>query len=249
MVMSDHTGVCPFRIERPVMVQRWETLTFLHWGFDPAAVQRLLPSGLNVETHDGLAWVGLVPFAMHISLPGRREVPWASRFPETNVRTYVYDGDGRSGIWFFSLDAARLGAVVVARTTFRLPYFWSEMEVGVDGSMRRYQCQRRWPGLRWARSRVVVRVGEPYAADALTPFDHFLTARWLLFSVSRRFSVSGTRRRLTRACHDPWPLQRATAVEWDDTLIQAAGLPAPQGAPIVHYSPGVDVQIGRPERC
>jgi uncharacterized protein YqjF (DUF2071 family) len=243
MVMSDHTGVCPFRIERRVMVQRWETLTFLHWGFDPDAVQRLLPSGLHVETEDGQAWVGLVPFAMHIGLPGRPEVPWASRFAETNVRTYVRDGDGRSGIWFFSLDAARLGAVVVARTTYRLPYFWSDMGVRIDGSIRHYQCRRRWPGPRWAGSRVVVRVGEPYAAEDLAPFDHFLTARWLLFS------VSGTRRRITRAWHNPWPLQRAEAVEWDDTLIQAAGLPAPDGTPIVHYSPGVDVQIGRAERC
>ena len=28
----------------------------------------------------------------------------------------------------------------------------------------------------------------------------------------------------------------------------AAGLPAPEGEPLVHYSPGVDVAIGRPER-
>ena len=34
----------------------------------------------------------------------------------------------------------------------------------------------------------------------------------------------------------------------DDRLIAAAGLPAPSGAPLVHYSPGVDVTIGRPER-
>jgi uncharacterized protein YqjF (DUF2071 family) len=48
MVMSDHTGVCPFRIERPVMVQRWETLTFLHWGFDPDAVQLPAPRGAPI---------------------------------------------------------------------------------------------------------------------------------------------------------------------------------------------------------
>jgi uncharacterized protein len=34
----------------------------------------------------------------------------------------------------------------------------------------------------------------------------------------------------------------------DDHLLTAAGLPAPEGEPLVHYSPGVDVTIGRPER-
>jgi uncharacterized protein YqjF (DUF2071 family) len=38
-------------------------------------------------------------------------VPWLSRFPEINVRTYVRDDQGRSGIWFLSLDAARLPAI------------------------------------------------------------------------------------------------------------------------------------------
>jgi hypothetical protein len=33
----------------------------------------------------------------------------------------------------------------------------------------------------------------------------------------------------------------------DDHLLTAAGLPVPEGEPLVHYSPGVDVAIGRPE--
>jgi len=114
--------VCPFTIDRPVMRQRWQRLTFLHWQFESAAVQRLLPDGLQADLHDGTAWVGLVPFFMHVAMPGGREFAWVSRFCETNVRTYVRDSAGRAGIWFFSLDAARLSAVVVARTTYGLPY-------------------------------------------------------------------------------------------------------------------------------
>jgi uncharacterized protein YqjF (DUF2071 family) len=33
----------------------------------------------------------------------------------------------------------------------------------------------------------------------------------------------------------------------DDHLVAAAGLPPPRGEPLAHYSPGVDVRIGRPE--
>jgi uncharacterized protein len=109
--MTTHTpgalGTCPFTIDRPVMRQRWERLTFLHWPFEAAHVQRLLPGGLEIETFDGAAWVGLVPFYMRVATPGGQRVPWASNFCETNVRTYVRDRAGRSGIWFFSLDASR----------------------------------------------------------------------------------------------------------------------------------------------
>jgi uncharacterized protein YqjF (DUF2071 family) len=240
---DERSGVCPFTVDRPVMRQRWERLTFVHWQFDPALVQRLLPDGLRTDTFDGAAWVGLVPFFMRVSTAGGHQAPWASNFCETNVRTYVRDGDGRTGIWFFSLDAARLGAVAAARAAYSLPYYWSSMRLVQRDNEITYASWRRLPGPRTARSRVQIAIGNRLSAAELDERDHFLTARWILFS------VSGARYRLARACHPPWPLHRAKATAMDDRLIQAAGLPAPDGAPLVHYSPGVDVAIGRPERC
>jgi hypothetical protein len=61
------------------------------------------------------------------------------------------------------------------------------------------------------------------------------------------FSVTGGRSVSARACHQPWPLHRARALAVDDHLLTAAGLPSPEGEPLVLYSPGVDVVIGRPE--
>jgi hypothetical protein len=239
---QDFAGTCPFTVDRPVMRHRWERLTFLHWRFDAADVQRLLPGGLEAETADGAAWVGLVPFYMRVATPGGRRAPWVSNFCETNVRTYVRDRAGRSGIWFFSLDAARLGAVVTARATpYRLPYFWSSMRIGERGSDITYLSRRRWPGPRPASSRVRIGIGAPLAPADVTPLEHFVTARW------RLFSVAGGRLVSARAHHQPWPLFRAEAKVVDDHLLTAAGLPAPEGEPLVHYSPGVDVAIGRPE--
>jgi len=235
-------GVCPFSIDRPVMRQRWERLTFLHWAFEPAAVQRLLPGGLKVDLFDGMAWVGLVPFFMHVGARDGRELPWVSRFCETNVRTYVRDRAGRAGIWFFSLDAARLGAVAVARTTYRLPYFWSAMGIGETGDHITYRCRRRLPAPRGVTSEVAIVVGDRYREEQLGAREHFLTARWILFT------IFGGRPMLARACHRPWPLHQAQVRRLDDGLLTAAGLPAPEGEPLVHYSPGVDVAIGRPER-
>ncbi|ONH26614.1 hypothetical protein BL253_24115 [Pseudofrankia asymbiotica] len=241
------------------MRQRWERLTFLHWPYGADAVQRLLPTGLTAETCDGAAWVSLVPFFMQVR-SGRRDLaaPWASFFPETNVRTYVRDERGRPGIWFLSLDAARWGAVAVARTTYRLPYFWSSMRLseeaghgadsgtgadsGAGGGTTTYTCRRRWPGPRGAASRVAVRPGERIPDAELDARDHFLTARFRLFSPVRSGSP-----RTARAWHRPWPLHRVELLDLDDALVTTAGLPAPEGAPLAHYSPGVDVRIGRPE--
>jgi uncharacterized protein YqjF (DUF2071 family) len=222
------------------MVQRWNDLTFLHWAYDPGAVQALLPPGLTVETFAGEAWVGLVPFQMEVGRAGLPRMPWAGRFAETNVRTYVRGPDGEPAIWFLSLDAARFGVVVVARQRFHLPYHWSSMRIERAGIQFAYTSARRGPGLS-ATSRVVVEVGRRLAAGEVGARDHWLTARW------RLLSPSGAGFRQIAAEHPPWPLHAAEVVALDDHLITAAGLPRPEGPPLVHWSPGVAVRIG-PQR-
>ena len=245
--VTKYAPTCPLRVDRPIMYHRWERLTFLHWPYDPKVVQGLLPKSLTVETFDGEAWVGLVPFYMRINAPGIPRLPWISNFCETNVRTYARDEFGHSGVWFFSLDAARVPAVAAARLGFRLPYMWSRMHLHESGNITSYTTHRRWPRA-GVRSRVRVEVGEPFAPSELTDRDHFLTARWTLFSVG---GPTGGWRRYANAQHDPWtlgPLRRATVLEVDDQLVADTGLPAPKTPPLVHYSPGVDVRIGRPHR-
>jgi len=129
----------------------------------------------------------------------------------------------------------------VARTTYRLPYFWSAMRISGGSDQISYRSRRRFAGRSAPASDVRVAIGAKYAGAELGARDHFLTARWILFS------MSGSKHRFARACHQPWPLYRAQALRVDDGLIAAAGLPPPDGPPLVHYSPGVDVTIGRPE--
>ena len=205
------------------MQMGWEQLTFVHWAYDPVEVQRHLPPGLTVQTFDDRAWISLVPFMMRVQLPVLGVVPWLSVFPETNVRTYVTAADGTEGIWFFSLDASRLAAVVAARVGYRLPYMWSKMSVAVAGDGADYRCDRRWPGPRGSRSDVSVRIGEQIAPELLDERDHFLSARWRLYS--NMFSSGWG----ARALHEPWTLHRATLERYDDQLITATGLSAPVG--------------------
>jgi uncharacterized protein YqjF (DUF2071 family) len=229
----------PVPVRPALMLQQWRLLTFLHWRYPASVVQSLLPPGLTAQTFDGTAWIGLVPFMMHgVRAPGTPELPWLSRFPETNVRTYVEGPDGRVGIWFLSLDAARLAPVLAGQLGYGLPYRWSSMRVTVSGRELTYRCLRRWPGPEGARCDAVVAAGPAYAADDLGPLDHFLTARFRLYSVLSGRLVAAD------ADHPPWPLHRGSLRSLDQSVLQAGGLPAPQGDPLVHTSPGVRVRVG-----
>jgi uncharacterized protein YqjF (DUF2071 family) len=220
----------------------WEQLTFVHWAYEPAIVQRLLPPGLTVHTIEDMAWVSLVPFVMRVRFPVVGVVPWLNVFPETNVRTYVTASDGSIGIWFFSLDAARLAPVAAARAAYRLPYMWSKMSVEIDDTTAQYECVRRFPGPRGAHSSVVVRIGDRLDDSQLTERDHFLSARWRLYS--QMFGSVWS----ARAHHERWTLHSGTLERYDDELVTAAGLPAPTGDPVVQYSPGVHVAVSVPSR-
>jgi uncharacterized protein YqjF (DUF2071 family) len=221
------------------MYHQWNWITFLHWRYPAGLVQALLPPGLTAETFDGSAWIGLTPFLMEgVRGPGLPALPWLSRFGEINVRTYVRDAQGRSGIWFLSLDAALLPAVLAARAGYWLPYFWSGIDVRATGERLSYRCRRRWPA-GGARCDAQVRMGPPLAEPERDELAHFLTARYRLFT-----AVAG-RLAAAEAEHGDWPLHRATVLRLDQDLLQRAGLPAPAGDPLVHASPGVAVRIGR----
>lgn len=234
------TPDAPEPIARPLLTQTWLDVAFLHWAVPVERVAALLPAGTVPDTFEGVAYAGLVPFRMHrvgwLGLPG---IPYLGSFPETNIRLYSVDEQGRRGVVFRSLDASRLLPVLAARIGFRLPYLWSRMSLRAEGDLRTYTSSRRWPGPRGARGRFTVRIGEPVAEP--TPLEHFLTARWGLHN------AIGDRLLYLRNAHPRWPLRRAELLECDEDLMAAAGFPGALGDPVsVLYSPGVPVRFSAP---
>lgn len=216
------------------MRQTWSRLTFLHWPFAPDLVRPLIPAQLAVDTFNDVAWVGLIPFEIY-------NTPGIPHFPETNLRTYVIGPGGSRAVWFFSLDAARAAAVIGARLGYHLPYFWSRMRVTEENGTIRYESRRHWPHDSAAITDIAIQPGQAFESKELTALDHFLTARFRLYAITRG------RLAFAQIEHPPWPLARATVIHLRQNLFEHAGLPAASGAPLVHYSAELNVKIGPPE--
>ena len=220
-----------------VMHQCWEQLLFLHWSFDPTLIQASMPPGLTVDVFDGKAWVAIVPFLMRKIRPRfSPAVPGVSNFLETNLRTYVYDEQGRPGVWFYSLECNQPLAVWVARTGFYLPYQHASM-TAVQGPDQRmiYTSQRRGDAqVSRFEYQLRSRVGEAEPGS----LEFFLAERYALFSKTPRGL------RLGRVHHRPYPVAQAEVSSWDTRLFTLNGLPEP-GRPPDHImgSEGVQVRV------
>jgi len=222
-------------VKWPIMFQCWNRLTFLHWRYQPEFIRGLLPRHLILDTFDGAAWVGLTPFLLTgLRPPWFPALPWVSQFPEMNVRTYVVGPDGERGIWFFSLEADRLAAVAAARLSYGLPYRWASMSVRFDPGQVEYTSQRHFDR---GEAHIVIRRESPIQPGER---DLFLTARFRLYT-----RIAG-RLAYAQVEHPPWPLESAHVVKLNQNVIKSSNIPAPVGEPLVHFSPGVDVRIGRP---
>jgi len=235
----DQLSPFPPRMTRtPVMIQNWNRISFLHWRYPAQSIQRLLPPGLAVDLYDSCAWVGLIPFVVEgLRPPFLPPLPCLSRFPETNVRTYVKGPDASRGIWFFTLEAARTLAVIGARSLYGLPYRRAAMEVEQDGDTLTYSSSRQSPHGP-AATRIVIQIGR--SIRTTSQLENFLTARFRMFALRRGRLWS------TDVHHPPWPLHEARVVHLEQSLFQSLALDPPLGEPLAHYSHGVLARVSAP---
>jgi uncharacterized protein YqjF (DUF2071 family) len=213
-----------------LQAQTWDELLFMHWRVEEDTVRDLLPEALELDTHDGSAWIGVTPFRVSgLRLHGLPPVPVLSSFPEVNMRTYVTYED-KPGIWFFSLDADSSWAVEAARLIYRLPYHHAKIEIGHRVEWIDYRSERLGATLDVSYRGV--------GAAESGAMEDFLTERYCLYTEHRG--------RLHRAeiHHAPWPLQRAEAELRENTISPLAL----DGEPLLHYSTRQDVVIWPLER-
>jgi uncharacterized protein YqjF (DUF2071 family) len=221
------------------MGQTWSNLLFAHWEVEPAALERVIPKELPLDLWEGRAWLGVTPFVVEGGHPrGMPALPWLGHFPELNTRTYVTVG-GRPGIYFLSLDAARLAAVMAARRVYRLPYFHADMEVGVEDGRVRYWSERRSGDGPPASFRADYGRADGQL-DGGEPLARWLAERYCLYT--KRGGSTVVRADIH---HPPWPLEPAWAKIAENTMGRPFGLEL-DGTPLLHFGARQDTVIWGP---
>jgi hypothetical protein len=215
------------------MRQTWHDLLFMHWPSSTTDLRPEIPDGLEIDTFDGQAWIAVVPFRMTgIRFRNLPALPGLSAFAELNVRTYV-TREGQPGVWFYSLDAAHLIAVHVARAWFHLPYHHARMRCAADGDGIRYTSRRVHSSSPKAEFVGRYRPVGPVVESRPGSLEHFLTARYCLYASDRQGRLYQG-----KIQHPPWPLQVAEAEVESNTMREL-----PASAPLLHFSRHLDVEV------
>ena len=200
----------------PVMFQTWDDLLFLHWDVDPDQLQRTLPDGLKVDTFEGKAYLGIIPFYMKNIRPRWFPcVPYISNFLECNVRTYVYDEKGNPGVWFYSLDTSRWIAYKVGRAFFSLPYYWAEMKAEGDHRIS-YSLRRRKEGFERVTYDYKKSLDGGLAKSGT--LDYFLLERYQLFATNKSGRLLSC-----RVHHSPYRYSPCDNKQWASDLFSWNG--------------------------
>lgn len=221
-----------------VLRMRWHDLLFMHWPVPEDWLRPLIPPALELDTFDGSAWLGVVPFRMEDVRPRfLPAVPWLSAFPELNLRTYVTH-QGKPGVWFFSLDAHNPVAVRLARSTFGLPYFDADMSCETHGEEVRYRSVRTHKAALPARFVASYRPAGGRFDSRPGTLENFLTERYSLYSAG----VGGNGRvRRGDIHHRMWPLQRAEVEVEELDMTAQIGVTLPDAEPALHFASRLDI--------
>jgi uncharacterized protein YqjF (DUF2071 family) len=215
--------------------QTWCDLLFAHWRVPAEQLRRVVPPTLPLHLYDdGSAWLGITPFVVKgLRVRGTPPLPWLSRFPELNVRTYV-DVGGKPGIYFFSLDAARRAAVIAARRSYRLPYFQARMRANKVGARVDYESERIDSSGLPARFRGSYAPSGPHTDD---PLARWLAERYCAYTLDER-----DRPLRIEIHHPPWPLQPADGELDAQAMTDQIGIQL-DGEPLLHFSARQDTLI------
>ncbi len=233
----------PLPTGRWAMTQRWNDLLFAHWRVPAAAIAPFLLDGLQPDTFQGSAWIGILPLWVdRFNFRGVPSIPGAGSFPELHLRTYVHDQRTNSpGIFHLTVDIGNLMAAAATRLVGGVPCNWAEMRLNQRTerefsfySRRRFVSQpvvfnTRYRGLGPTRRLAEIRSGT---------LEYFFTERYCIFT--RNHAGQAMRASIHTVAS---PLEDAEAEIERNDLPGALGLQVSDPEPVLHYSRRLAVYI------
>lgn len=235
-----------------LLSQSCNDLLFAHYAVSPPTLRRLVPDDLTLDLYDGVAWLTVSPVGIsHLRPSGIPPLPGLSFFPQVTLRTYV-TMQGKPGLFYFSVDAANLSAVWVARVFFRMQYWHSAIQMS-GATIQTHSLAERSIHFRATRLHGPTAIDGPAKFDVIYcpkgeaeparrgSLDEFLTERYCVYSWNRG------RYFRTEIHHQPWPLQRTSVELRANSIADPLGLPLPSEPDVCHFSRSIKMLVWAPE--
>lgn len=222
--------------ENPIMHQEWRKLLFLHWKCDPKKIQATLPEGLFVDTFEGVAYITVLPFLIENFKVYNFSTPIYSKLVEINVRTYVVDKNGMSGVWFYSLDINSFFSMVGANIGFSLPYYFSRCKYEKLNHTIAIEGKRVFEPSVEMKFSYKVDNEKPVFFALENSLDFFLVERYVLFTFKNKKLMYG------RVKHQPYTLENIQDLKYSIQLKDPLFDPSNQ-PDLIHFASGVDSDI------
>lgn len=211
---------------RPRLRQSWNNALFLHWAVPLSQLRPLVPSPLEIATHDGRAFATII--AANVTRSRGGMAPIGSSFRQLAVRTYV-NCQGAVGIWYLGINVSS-GAGERAAAKLGLPAKLASVRfVSLQGSGFDVALSRDG-----ASAHVVFEPkGELRQRDHLASF---LVDPQLLFTVSDGSLIATDMRQGAFGTRD------AELKLLDETLLRELHILRPAGSPLMHAVRSVEVE-------
>jgi uncharacterized protein YqjF (DUF2071 family) len=235
LVSQEHRPF-PLPNKRWIMQQTWKYLLFLHYKVPFNVLRNLVPEQLELDTYRDEAWISITPFKMrNVRFRGLPPIPSAYNFLELNLRTYV-KFNGKSGIYFFSLDTSSTLSALGARVVF-LPYFRAKMKMEIKDQFY-FTSKRIFKFKAPAILKVKYRPGGTPLISKKGSLEEWLVERYCLF----QDSLFGNFIEIN-IHHLPWNLQKAEVQMLANSLTEPFGFFIPDQQPLVHFAQNTNVLI------
>lgn len=218
----------------------------VNYAVDPAALERYLPRGVEIDLFEGRTFVSLVGFLFLDTRLLGVPVPFHRHFEEFNLRFYVrrkVDGETRRGVVFVQEIVPKSAIAWTART------FYNERYVAMP---MRHEISERQIEFGWRRDGVWEGLSaRPTGENALPPEGsqpRFITEHYWGYAAQRDGSTMEY-----RVEHPPWRVRPVVDIETDldaKALYGEEFVGALAAEPVSAFvAEGSAVSVRWPQRC
>jgi uncharacterized protein YqjF (DUF2071 family) len=214
-----------------LMQQTWSNVVFIHQEVDVNSLAKLIPSPLELDLHQGKAYISFVGFLMKDIKPlGLFAAPYFDSMKEFNLRTYI-KYKNQTAVYFFSLDATKSLLIEIARKFFMLNYLKASIHYDFQ---KRIECIRSDNRDHLVKFNADFEIENEIEKDELT---NWLTERYSYLESRKQIVYQG------KLEHPKWLLKKVSLKSIEENYLTTYGIKPINNEYICHYSSEIKVEI------